>query len=236
MDDSELFPGSSSNKPSSNKSNGPYVALAIALGASIAAGVIGQACGRGLARLSGPLIESPRELPRKSTYSQNRTAAIWKTYSPEGTQMSLELPGEPKLLNEEIPTDLKASVFYFRSYGLQQAGLEVVVTHFEYVPMNVLVSAEDSARGFVQGLWKNSGVSDFQSSINNTSPSETKFSANYLQDHVRYEVNGFSKLSGLKMWSVACAVQSGDANADLMATRILSSVVIKQKIEKDNSR
>ena len=227
MDDSELFPGSSSHKPSSSKPNGPYIALAIALGASIVGGLIGKACGRGLAKLS-PLIEIPREVPRKTTYSENRTAAIWKTYSPEGTQLSLELPGEPKLLNEEIPSDLKDSVVYFRSYGLEQAGLEVVVTHFEYVPMNVLFSAEDSARGFVQGLWKMAGVSDFHSSINNTSPSETTFSADYLQDHVRYKVNGFSKRFGLKIWSVACVVQSGDASADPVGTRILSSVAIKQ--------
>jgi len=229
MSDSELFASSSQGKPSLKKPRNPFVGLTIALSLTIIGGIVGKACGRWIAKLSGPSRGSQVAAPRTSANElpSDRAEAIWKTYSPEGIEMSLELPGEPTRLNREMPAELKNIVISVEGYQLKQTGLEVVATHFKYVPMNIVINAERSAREYLQGIWTSPGVSDFQSSINNTSPSETKFSATYVREHIRYKAVGFARTADFKLWGVTCVVETGNADAELAAKRVLNSIVIK---------
>ena len=55
----------------------------------------------------------------------------WKRYSPEGAQLSLDLPGEPLEMTPVLPTEMKGSKLY-AAYGKQPMAvvMRVVASRF----------------------------------------------------------------------------------------------------------
>lgn len=222
MSDSQLFPKPSEPSPPSPEprrllGRRPLTALLVALSLTVLGGALGKGCGSLLVRLA----------PAPKPIDITPALWTWKTYSPDGLRMTLELPGEPLEAASELPPEAREKVVSFRTYSMDEPGIGVVMVHWEYAPSNLMViDTEERAGFFLEGM-KNSGeMSEVQYTLNYVSPTETGYRGQLKRQGVAFDLNGFVRSRGLRVWNVFTFSTKESASARAASERVLKSVAL----------
>jgi len=147
----------------------------------------------------------------------------WKRYSPEGSQLSIDLPGQPQEMSQILPEFMKGS----RMYATYRKRLTTVIQRME---MPGPVDRGMLAAGFTAMLGYISNGSEVKYEIVSTGANGTIIHGTANVQGQAMEVRAFISSKGTSAWTVATFFpQSLAGTLRNAADRIINSVKLEPK-------
>ena len=155
-------------------------------------------------------------------------ASGWKKYPLAGTELSLELPGEPQTTNFEVPEPLRAQVREVRVYKCAVEGLQVVVWNALY-EAGTAYDLERAADGAIHALKNCEGVTNYEDTV--TRIVRSGRSGLLVRGTFNRQGSAMKRDAVLlgeesKLWQVTVTHPASDRNADAACKRVLDSIEI----------
>ena len=155
----------------------------------------------------------------------------WKRYSPDGSQLSLKLPGEPHAEGFEIPDSMRGLVRQVRLYKYSEKGLQVAVWDTSYVDEKTN-DVQQAADGLVRGLKDLDGVTKYEETITpvtRSGLSGLSISARFRRDGRMTELEAVLVGEQGKLWQVILTHPALDQYMHVASERVLNSIEIDHK-------
>lgn len=153
-------------------------------------------------------------------------ASAWARVSPAKCGLSLEMPGEPQLMNFPQPEEVRRSVNYLDLYMYQGNDVVVMISH---TSASVHLPPKPLAEGVVKGIVTNAAVSDLNYTTEPSTDTKTPIKGSYKQSGVALEMNGIAMSEQKQAWVVISVYKQGESASQKAAERILSSIKMDGK-------
>lgn len=166
-----------------------------------------------------------RGTPRALVLSQ------WRRYWPGQSQLSLELPAEPRPGSVEVPESLLATIKQAKRYEYSIKGFKVAVWEAVYVD-GVTTDIQQAAEGAASDLKQSEGVSEYHDTVTPTALSgrpALMITGSFRRYDEREEIKALLLADGPELWQVIITYPASDRNASVASRRVLDSVQIESK-------
>ena len=184
-----------------------------------------------IAAIGGPLIiklSAHKFFHRHQERNAATKLSEWKRSFPEGSRLSLELPGELQREDAPTPESSRRTIKEATRYKHSSGAFEVAVwdiTYLEGVPTDLRRAAEGAA----STLKESGGITDYQDTVTPATCSGQpclRMSATFKRYGISSRLEAILIGQGSKLWQVIATFQASAADAPFAVQRVLDSVRI----------